>query len=172
MTRHHPGPPVVLVGARPAEGHATLTRRGIPFVRIADPGEPLKQAGAGVLAAHRAPYRDDPTSLLPATLLCEALGLPSVSEGAVLRTRDKLVMRRALPATCPGPAFASSARTSRTQATSPSSHSHERPGHVVVGAGSRDELHTRVPAVEEALSPVLHRACDPVSVAPPPLPAS
>ncbi|MET9254027.1 ATP-grasp domain-containing protein [Streptomyces sp. NPDC003717] len=125
MTRHHPHPPVVLVGARPAEGHATLTRLGVPFLWIVDPSEPLPQAGPGVLAVHRVPYRDDPTSLLevplprdtaavlsftefgllPAALLSEALGLPSVSVGAVLRTRDKLVMRRALQATCPGPAF-------------------------------------------------------------------
>ncbi|MEU6546985.1 ATP-grasp domain-containing protein [Streptomyces sp. NPDC046859] len=125
MTRHHAGRPVVLVGARPAEGYTTLARLGIPFVWIVDPGEPLPQAGPGVLAVHRAPYRDDPTSLLevplprdtaaaisftefgllPAALLSEALGLPSVSVGAVLRTRDKLVMRRALQASCPGPAF-------------------------------------------------------------------
>jgi hypothetical protein len=125
MTRHPSGPPVVLVGARPAEGHTTLTRLGIPFVWIVDPGEPLPDAGPGVIAVHRAPYRDDPTcllevplprdvaavlsftefGLLPAALLSEALALPSVSVGAVLRTRDKLVMRRALGATCPGPAF-------------------------------------------------------------------
>ncbi|MER7625333.1 ATP-grasp domain-containing protein [Streptomyces sp. NPDC126503] len=118
-------PPVALVGARPAEGPAALARLGIPFVWIVDPGEPLPQAGPGVLAVHRAPYRDDPISLLevplprdtaavlsftefgllPAALLSEALGLPSVSVGAVLRTRDKLLMRRALRATCPGPAF-------------------------------------------------------------------
>ncbi|MER6472410.1 ATP-grasp domain-containing protein [Streptomyces collinus] len=123
--RPQPAPPVVLVGARPAEGHATLTRLGIPFVWIIDPGEPLPQTGPGVLAVHRAPYRDDPTcllevplpretaavlsftefGLLPAALLCEALGLVSVSVGAVLRTRDKLLMRRVLRSTCPGPAF-------------------------------------------------------------------
>ncbi|WP_448321951.1 ATP-grasp domain-containing protein [Streptomyces sp. CO7] len=125
MTSHHSEPPVVLVGARPADGPEALTRLGIPYVQVVDTGEPLPQAGPGVLAVHRAPYREDPASLLevplprdvaavlsftefgllPAALLSEALGLPSVSVGAVLRTRDKLVMRRALQATCPGPAF-------------------------------------------------------------------
>ncbi|MFF7239979.1 ATP-grasp domain-containing protein [Streptomyces collinus] len=123
--RHRTDAPVVLVGARPAEGRTTLTRLGIPFVWIVDPGEPLPQAGPGVLAVHRAPYRADPASLLevplprdtaavlsftefgllPAALLSEALGLTSVSVGAVLRTRDKLLMRRTLQADCPGPAF-------------------------------------------------------------------
>lgn len=55
MTKHHAGLSAVLSGARPAEGPATLARsRGIlPW--IVDLGEPLVQAGQGVLTVHRAP---------------------------------------------------------------------------------------------------------------------
>jgi hypothetical protein len=51
-------------------------------------------------------------------------------------------------------------------------HSHERPGHVVVGAASREQLHARVPAVEAALGPALHPAAAPVPAAPPLTPTS
>ncbi|MFD4789929.1 ATP-grasp domain-containing protein [Streptomyces sp. NPDC058459] len=160
-------PPVALVGARPAEGHATLARLGIPFIWIVDPDEPLPQAGPGVLAVHRAPYRDDPTSLLevplprdtaavlsftefgllPAALLSEALGLPSVSVGAVLRTRDKLVMRRALQGTCPCPCPAFGI----VGEDEPDAHDFPLIAKPVRGAGSRGLRYVTGPADYRAL---------------------
>ncbi|MYS19829.1 Biotin carboxylase [Streptomyces sp. DvalAA-14] len=117
-------PPAVLIGARPAEGHATLTRMGIPFLCVVDPSEKLPPV-AGALEVIEAPYRQDPLcllnlplprrvcavfsftefGLLPAALLSEALGLPSVPVGAVLRTRNKLLMRHALAGAFDGPQF-------------------------------------------------------------------
>jgi hypothetical protein len=130
MTAPDTPPPAVLVGSRPAEGHATLARLGIPFLWIVDPADgavpdPETVRAAGAIGLAEAPYRADPLSLLavplpdtvcavlsfteygslPAALLSEALGLPGVPVGAVLRARDKLLMRRALAAHFDGPSF-------------------------------------------------------------------
>ena len=124
MKRSVPGP-AVLIGTRPVESHTTLGRLGIPFVWVVDPDEELPATSANVLQVIRAPYRSDPLCVLqlplpadtcavfsftelgslPAALLSEALGLPTVPVSAVLRARNKLLMRRLLSDASIGPAF-------------------------------------------------------------------
>jgi biotin carboxylase len=110
--------PVALLGAMPKDVPPLLSRLGIPFLLVADPTEPP----APPLPCQRGPlvvpFKSDPLSilgapvpddvravlsftelgLLPAALLAEGRGLPGVPVATVLRTRDKLLMRRALGA--------------------------------------------------------------------------
>lgn len=236
MTRHHAGPPVVLVGARPAEG-----------VRHPDPpGNPLRldrrpqrapAAGGRVSSPPTAPPtatttppcrrcrcrattpRPSPASAARYRPPCSPSAEAAVSvpgRGAVhpgrpregnwppgsnIRAgrpfgRPRRDRRRAGPLLGPRgrpPLPLGGRRRRRPRRSGPLpcarrrggteyarasgdhlpvwQHSHEHPGHVVVGTGTRDEIHVRVMTVEKALSPVLHRTSDPVSVAPPPLPA-
>ncbi len=111
-------PPIALLGSMPKDVPTLLSRLGIPFLLVADPTEPPAaplphQCGTLVvpfktdaLSILRAPVPDDAPAvlsftefgLLPASLLSEGRGLPGVPVAAVLRTRDKLLMRRALGA--------------------------------------------------------------------------
>ncbi|WP_219664157.1 ATP-grasp domain-containing protein [Streptomyces bambusae] len=97
----------------------------IPFLWIVDPEEKAPATVAGAIDVIHAPYRNDPLCVLgiplpvsvravlsftelgslPAALLSEALGLPTVPVRAVLRTRDKLLMRRTLAGVLDQPAF-------------------------------------------------------------------
>ncbi|MFG3107087.1 ATP-grasp domain-containing protein [Streptomyces tendae] len=115
----------VLIGTKPAEGYLTLARLGVPFIWIVDPADgpvPDPQAAAAVV---RAPFKTDPLSVLqhtfppqvsgvfsftemgslPAALLAESLGVPTVPVRAVLRARDKHLMRRLTAAEPTTPAF-------------------------------------------------------------------
>lgn len=106
--------PVLVIGAKPAEGPATLARLGIPFLVVGDPVDGAGGESDGVdFSVH---FRTDPLAvlslvdgrrlsavlsftelgLLPAALLSEMIGVPGPRVGAVLRTRNKLAMRIAL----------------------------------------------------------------------------
>lgn len=115
----------VLIGSRPAEGYETLARLGIPFLWLVDPVDAPPESVPGAVGVVHVPFKSDPLSVLqvplpdsvravlsftemgslPAAMLSEALGLPSVPVRAVVRARNKLLMRRVLAATVPGPAF-------------------------------------------------------------------
>ena len=129
----------VSVGASPPKGPAVLSRLGIPYILLANPGdrapvvavEPVEQMTtwtqffgqsrqpdyvAEPLRVGEVPFKSDPTAVLrlsfeepvthvfsftelgqlPAALLAEALGVPTVGCAAVLKTRNKFFMRRAL----------------------------------------------------------------------------
>lgn len=108
--------PAVLIGSRPAEGPAALAQLGVPFIWVVDPDEAPPVAADGAIDIVQVPFRSDPLSVfriplpdpvcavfsftefgsLPAALLSEALRLPTVPVAAVVRTRNKLLMRRAL----------------------------------------------------------------------------
>ncbi|MEU8529699.1 MULTISPECIES: ATP-grasp domain-containing protein [Streptomyces] len=115
----------VLIGSRPAEGYETLARLGIPFLWLVDPVDEPPASVPGAVGVVHVPFKSDPLSVLrvplpdsvravlsftemgslPAAMLSEALGLPSVPVRAVVRARNKLLMRRVLADTVPGPAF-------------------------------------------------------------------
>ncbi|MEU3963312.1 ATP-grasp domain-containing protein [Streptomyces buecherae] len=117
--------PAVLIGVTPAEGPDTLQRLGIPFIWVIDTEDEEPAPVQGAIQVLRAPFYDDPLSVLrlplpgsvcgvfsftefgswPAALLSEALALPTVPSRAVLRTRNKLLMRRALTSQFNKPAF-------------------------------------------------------------------
>lgn len=119
------GGPAVLLGSKPAEGYETLARLGVPFIWVVDPVDEPPTTVPGAVQVVSAPFKSDPLSVLrlplpvdvcgvlsftemgslPAALLSEALGLPTVPVRAVLRARNKLVMRRILAAVFDGPAF-------------------------------------------------------------------
>lgn len=138
----------VLIGAMPPKGPAVLSKLGIPYILLANPGdrsplvmtEPVAQVTSWTqfLGAARqpekvaeplrvvsVPFKSDPLSVLrvsfpeeithvfsftelgqlPAALLAEALGVPTVGTAAVLKTRNKFFMRRALVDTLIQPEF-------------------------------------------------------------------
>ncbi|SRR5579875_148381 len=138
----------VLVGATPPNGPAVLSKLGIPYILLTDPGdraplvmtEPVSQVTSwtrflGVaqqpekvakpLRVVSVPFKSDPLSvlqvlfseeithvfsftemgLLPAALLADALGVSTVGTSAVLKTRNKFFMRRALVGKVIQPAF-------------------------------------------------------------------
>ncbi|WP_051741818.1 ATP-grasp domain-containing protein [Streptomyces xylophagus] len=117
--------PAVLLGSKPAEGYETLARLGVPFIWVVDPVDEPPTTVPGAVRVVSAPFKSDPLSVLrlplppdvcgvlsftemgslPAALLAEALGLPTVPVRAVLRARNKLLMRRTLAAVFDGPAF-------------------------------------------------------------------
>lgn len=131
--------PAVLIGSKPAEGSETLARMGIPFIWIVDPADDPPVTANGATEVVQAPFKSDPMSVLdillpetvcavfsftelgslPAALLSEALGLPTVPVRAVVRTRNKLHMRRALGASLPQPAFGVIGRDDPTEADFP-----------------------------------------------------
>jgi biotin carboxylase len=113
---HRAAPLVVLIGSKPAEGYQTLARMGLPYVWVVDPVDgPLPDA-EGFVQILEVPFKSEPEAVLsrvlpagvqavisftemgslPAALLSEALGLPTVPVRAVLRARHKLLMRRLL----------------------------------------------------------------------------
>jgi len=116
----------VLVGASPF-GSRALARLGIPFVLIVQPGESVSQLPVKPVHSMEVAYRDDPAALLrvvphmtetpvgifsftehgllPAALLAEALSVPTVSAGAVSRTRHKPTMRMMLRDAVPQPRY-------------------------------------------------------------------
>jgi biotin carboxylase len=107
----------VLVGASPF-GSRALADCGVPFVLVVTPAEDPRRAKGEPLAVLECDYESDPGAilrlgelyrhdvaaalsftelgLLPAALLAEAVGAPTVSVATTLRTRHKLLMRRAL----------------------------------------------------------------------------
>lgn len=119
-----PTGPAVLIGSKPVEGPATLTRLGVPFIWVVDPVDGPPPSSDGAIRILEVPFKSDPLSLLeqplpdricgalsftemgslPAALLSEALDLPTVPTRAVVRAREKLVMRRLL-ADCGSLAF-------------------------------------------------------------------
>ncbi|RSS60952.1 acetyl-CoA carboxylase biotin carboxylase subunit family protein, partial [Streptomyces sp. WAC06614] len=125
MVMHHAHGPVVLIGAKPVDGFRTLARMGIPFLCVADPEEKPPATVPGAIDVVHAPFRADPLCVLgiplppavravlsftelgslPAALLSEALGLPTVPVRAVVRARNKLLMRRTLAGVLEQPAF-------------------------------------------------------------------
>ncbi|MEV8504977.1 ATP-grasp domain-containing protein [Actinoplanes sp. NPDC051475] len=116
--QYRTSPLVVLIGSKPAEGYQTLARLGIPYIWVVDPVDgPLPEA-EGFVEVLEVPFKSEPEALLsrvvpagvqavvsftemgslPAALLSEALGLPTVPVRAVVRARHKLLMRRVLAA--------------------------------------------------------------------------
>ncbi len=152
MTRH---PPAARTGTRPAEGHDTRARPGLPLVRGDDPGEPPPRTGPGVLTVHRAPRRDDPTPL-PEMPPHHTPVTPSVAVFGQLPAGPR--------SNGLGPQSAS-VRSGDRSPVRP--HGQERPGHVVADAGSHDGLRTRAWPVRETLSPALHHVPSPVCDVPP-----
>lgn len=124
--------PVILVGAVPAEGPRTLCDLKIPFHLVLDPEDVAPGELPGVAEVMTLPYKQDPLSLLdaavlspvtgvvsftehgllPAAILAESLGLPTVPVATVARTRNKLLMRQALRGVLDQPAFGMVGRTS------------------------------------------------------------
>lgn len=118
-------PEVVLIGVKPRAAWQTLSRMGIRFMLLTDDVDGAVDAAVGATRVHTVPFKADPLSvlgvpipgtvtavlsftelgLLPAALLSEALDLPTVPVLSVLRTRDKLLMRRALDKHVAQPAF-------------------------------------------------------------------
>lgn len=119
------GPTVALIGIKPPDGWQTLSRMGIRFMLLTDDVDGAVDAAVEATNVHAVPFKADPLSvlgvpipstvtavvsftelgLLPAALLSEALGLPTVPVASVLRTRNKLLMRRALAGHVAQPAF-------------------------------------------------------------------
>jgi biotin carboxylase len=117
----------MLIGASPF-GSAALGRLGIPFVLIVEPSEDPSRVSTKPLEIVELPYAAAPTSiveqpslfqgrhieavlsfteygLLPAALTAEVLGLRTPSIASVIRTRNKLIMRRSLAGFASQPAF-------------------------------------------------------------------
>lgn len=110
--------PVALLGWMPRDVPPLLSRLAIPFLLVPDPSESPPAPLPHQLGTLTVPFKSDPMSilrapvpddivavlsftelgLLPAALLSEGRGLPGVPVATVLRTRDKLLMRRALGA--------------------------------------------------------------------------
>lgn len=123
--------PVILVGAVPAEGPRTLYELGIPFHLVVNPSDADPGDLPGVLEVITLPFKRDPLSLLavaalapitavlsfteygllPAAVLAECLGLPTAPVAAVVRSRNKLLMRQALMGVIDQPAFGLVGRT-------------------------------------------------------------
>src|SRR5437016_14197718 len=92
----------VLVGSLPVEGPAVLARLEIPFVLVADPADYPPSHVPGAVHVLNVPFKSQPLSLLraplpgrvgavfsftelgllPAALLAEALGVPTVPAAA------------------------------------------------------------------------------------------
>jgi biotin carboxylase len=116
----------VLVGASPF-GSSALVACGVPFVLVVPPDEDPGRAKGEPLAVLECDFERDPSAilrlrelyrreiaaafsftelgLLPAALLAEAVGAPTVSVATTLRTRHKLLMRRALEGVAAQPRY-------------------------------------------------------------------
>ena len=117
--------PWVLVGAKPVDGVIAAGEFERPVIVIADPVDGPSPDAARNMTVLEVPFKSNPLAiletslphplsgvasftelgLLPAAALAESLGLPGVPVAAVLRTRDKLLMRRSLCGRLPQPAF-------------------------------------------------------------------
>jgi hypothetical protein len=114
-----------VIGSRPPELFALLARMEQPFLMVVDPDDPPTPQVPSHVERIPVTFKTDPTSVpralhgreldavisltelgqLPAALANEGLGFPGIPVATVLRTRDKLLMRRTLAGIVDQPAF-------------------------------------------------------------------